>query len=412
MPDKDTKKNQQENTTPAVSATEDIQQQRKEALDKAIGQVTFNPDSTNIGSTEKAAIARQNLTDDQKRSLGVENAIHNAYSSPIQETSNRISEWETARNTLKAQDETAQRRGRSMQMIAGISDGLASLANLIGVGQGGTNIDMGTGSLTPLAQKIEAARQERKADIKSIDDRLDQYRNQLLQMQLAKGAALAQAQEKEAERAERKAAELRSFANQEKLAKLQIEAAAKGRQEGFAHDAKMQGERIKSQENISQKEIQARKDIAEMNAEADVNKYIIRYGNSAGKDKTQFVMNDPTTGNMRVINIADKSLNNILATYLPQAVKNGEITADEAEDAKNWRSNEVSKTNLLGMVNKSKTMRMALLTAVGEEAEQQEDKSGEQTPHYPGGQVPYYLSGSPLATAGSWQDAYPEPSKK
>lgn len=412
MPDKDTKKNQQENTTPAVSATEDIQQQRKEALDKAIGQVTFNPDSTNIGSMEKAAIARQNLTDDQKRSLGVENAIHNTYSSPIQETSNRISEWETARNTLKAQDETAQRRGRSMQMIAGISDGLASLANLIGVGQGGTNIDMGTGSLTPLAQKIEAARQERKADIKSIDDRLDQYRNQLLQMQLAKGAALAQAQEKEAERAERKAAELRSFANQEKLAKLQIDAAAKGRQEGFAHDAKMQGERIKSQETISQNEIQARKDIAGMNAEADVNKYIIRYGNSAGKDKTQFVMNDPTTGNMRVINIADKSLNNILATYLPQAVKNGEITADEAEDAKNWRSNEVSKTNLLGMVNKSKTMRMALLTAVGEEAEQQEDKSGEQTPHYSGGQVPYYLSGSPLATVGSWQDAYPEPSKK
>jgi hypothetical protein len=205
MPDKDTKKNQQENTTPAVSATEDIQQQRKEALDKAIGQVTFNPESTNIGSMEKAAIARQNLTDDQKRSLGVENAIHNAYSSPIQETSNRISEWETARNTLKAQDETAQRRGRSMQMIAGISDGLASLANLIGVGQGGTNIDMGTGSLTPLAQKIEAARQERKADIKSIDDRLDQYRNQLLQMQLAKGAAMAQAKERASDAAREQA---------------------------------------------------------------------------------------------------------------------------------------------------------------------------------------------------------------
>lgn len=205
MPDKDTKKNQQENATPAVSATEDIQQQRKEALDKAIGQVTFNPDSTNIGSMEKAAIARQNLTDDQKRSLGVENAIHNAYSSPIQETSNRISEWETARNTLKAQDETAQRRGRSMQMIAGISDGLASLANLIGVGQGGTNIDMGTGSLTPLAQKLEAARLERKADIKSIDDRLDQYRNQLLQMQLAKGTALAQAQERASEAAREQA---------------------------------------------------------------------------------------------------------------------------------------------------------------------------------------------------------------
>lgn len=201
MPDKDTKKNQQENTTPAVSATEDIQRQRKDALDKAIGQVTFNPDSTNIESMEKAAIARQNLTDDQKHSLGAENAIHNAYSSPIQETSDRISEWETARNTLKAQDETAQRRGRSMQMIAGISDGLASLANLIGVGQGGTNIDMGTGSLTPLAQKLEAARLERKADIKSIDDRIEQAKNQLMQMKLSRGTAVAASQEKAAERA-------------------------------------------------------------------------------------------------------------------------------------------------------------------------------------------------------------------
>lgn len=201
MPDKDTKKNQQENATPAVSATEDIQQQRKEALDKAIGQVTFNPDSTNIGSMEKAAIARQNLTDDQKRSLGVENAIHNTYSSPIREMSDKISDWEKAKNTAQKQDEVAQRRSAAFQMAAGISDSLAALGNLIGVSYGGSHIDMGTGSLTPLAQKIEAARQERKADIKSIDDRLDQYRNQLLQMQLAKGAALAQAQEKEAERA-------------------------------------------------------------------------------------------------------------------------------------------------------------------------------------------------------------------
>lgn len=169
MPGKDTIKNQQENTTLAAPST-DIQQQ-------------------------------QTPTDDQNSPSNVETAIQNAYSSPIQETSKRINEWETARNTLKAQDETAQRRSAAFQMAAGISDGLAALGNLIGVSYGGSHIDMGIGSLTPLAQKIEAARQERKADIKSIDDRLDQYRNQLLQVQLAKGTAMAQAKEKEAERA-------------------------------------------------------------------------------------------------------------------------------------------------------------------------------------------------------------------
>ena len=48
---------------------------------------------------------------------------------------------------------------------------------------------------------MEAARLERKADIKSIDDRLDQYKNQMLQMQLAKGNAVAAAKAKEADRA-------------------------------------------------------------------------------------------------------------------------------------------------------------------------------------------------------------------
>lgn len=385
MPDKDTKKNE----TP----TQDVQELREKEADLGkLERVSAPSVSTGADDLTNAALNRQSK---QEESTKITNAISDAYYSPIRDLTNKTSEMLAKRNAIKEQDEVAQRRGRSMQMIAGISDGLASLANLIGVGQGGTNIDMGTGSLTPLAQKLEAARQERKADIKSIDDRLEQANNQLMQMKLAKGTAIAQAKEKEAERAERKAAELRSYANQEKLAKLQIEAAAKGRQEGFAHDAKMQGERIKSQEIISQNEIKARKDIAKTNAEADVSKYAIRYGSSNSKDKTQFVMDDPVSGNMRVIDIGDKSLNNILATYLPQAVKNGEITADEAEDAKNWRSNEVSKTNLLGMVNKSKTMRMALLSAVGEEPEKEDS---EETPNQTGGT--------------SWQEAYPDPSQK
>ena len=91
----------------------------------------------------------------------------------------KISELEEHKKKLLEQDETAKRRGRSMKMIAGISDGLASLANLIGVGSyGSSHINTGD-ALTPLDKKLEAARLERKADIKSIDDRLDQYRNQV-----------------------------------------------------------------------------------------------------------------------------------------------------------------------------------------------------------------------------------------
>lgn len=82
-------------------------------------------------------------------------------------------------------------------MIAGISDGLASLANLIGVGQGGTNINMGTGALTPLQQRVEAARLERKADIKDIDERLEQYQRQLDQMKMQKGVAISQQRDKD-----------------------------------------------------------------------------------------------------------------------------------------------------------------------------------------------------------------------
>lgn len=130
-----------------------------------------------------------------------EDLLNKTYDDESQRLGGLIGELEAKRKDALAQDETAQRRGRSMQMIAGISDSLASLANLIGVGKGGSNIDTTKGALTPLEQKLEAARLERKADIKSIDDRLDQYRKQMNQVKMQKDAALAgyyQQKEKEA----------------------------------------------------------------------------------------------------------------------------------------------------------------------------------------------------------------------
>lgn len=376
MPDKDIKKNQQGNTT-------------------AASVVSTQGDTNNTTTTvpEKTSAAMKTLDETSGNTLKT-----------LGENVNTLVGEQTK---AKENDKIAQRRERSMQMISGISDGLASLANLIGVGgYGASNIDLSGAMTNPkLQEKFELARKERKADIKDIDDRLEQKRRELLEMQTRFGLAKAEQLQREQSARDAKEEAAAGRAHSEKLAKMQIEAAAKGRQEGFAHDAKMQGERIKSQETMSKNEIQARKDIAKMNAEADVSKYAIRYGSSNSKDKTQFVMDDPVSGNMRVIDIGDKSLNNILATYLPQAVKNGEITADEAEDAKNWRSNEVSKTNLLGMVNKSKTMRMALLSAVGEEPEQEDS---EETPkaNYNPNSFLYQTGGT------SWQDAYPDPSQK
>lgn len=332
-------------------------------------------------------------------------SIAQAYYSPIKDLSKKTEEMVKARDAAKAQDEVAQRRGRSMKMIAGISDGLASLANLIGVGQGGTNIDLGAGSLNPLSQKLEAARLERKADIKSIDDRLEQARQQMLQMQLAKGKDVAAAEERERERKLREDAEIRAQEFQEKLLQTKITADKESQKAAQEFQASENEQNRKHQQKLTDAEIQGRKDIARLNNEAEANKYQIQYGTGGGKDNTPFVLNDPTTGEMRSINIKNKSIDDILATYLPMALKLGEISQEEADDAKNWRSNEVSRTNLLGMVNKSKIMREALLLAAGEKPYEEEKKTDPV-------QTPAYNPNAFLYQAPSWENAYPDPSQK
>lgn len=164
---------------------QEIEEQKKIAKEKALQPINAN--------LPKAKATIQGPS-------AAEQAITKAYDDNIKATDLLISDWEGKKARATKQDETAQRKARNMQMIAGISDGLTSLANLIGVAHGGTNIEMGTGALTPFQQKMEAARLERKADIKSIDDRLEQYRNQMRQMQMAKGTAVAQQKAAEAER--------------------------------------------------------------------------------------------------------------------------------------------------------------------------------------------------------------------
>ena len=198
MADPKKKKTEAAETTPTVAET-----RKKEAemgtLDRvSTPAVSDAPKKTAKGlkgedikvddTLTKSALAR---LEEQEKEKKVENTIKDTYNTTMSDFGARISEMEEAKKKAKEGDEVAQRRARSMQMVAGISDGLASLANLIGVaGYNSSNINTGS-ALSPLAQKMEAARLERKADIKSIDDRLEQYRNQFDQIRMQKGSALA-----------------------------------------------------------------------------------------------------------------------------------------------------------------------------------------------------------------------------
>lgn len=225
-------------------------------VDKTLPKVKTQIDlSGAINSDTTSALAAG------KEQLGLSpeaQSIAQAYYSPIKDLSKKTEEMVKARDAAKAQDEVAQRRGRSMKMIAGISDGLASLANLIGVGQGGTNIDLGAGSLNPLSQKLEAARLERKADIKSIDDRLEQARQQMLQMQLAKGKDVAAAEERAAEASRQQA----RFEAEMAFRKSEAERQARQHKETLeasntnaAEDRKLRKTQIQNDYNIRMKQL-------------------------------------------------------------------------------------------------------------------------------------------------------------
>lgn len=219
MPDKDTKTPEElEKMTAAERMSYDIQQRQK----------GVNP----TAKTEDIDFAQKISDDAQAGKPGIgkpadpivtvttptktpEERIEEAYRDPLKNLGDYIKDFETQKNTLKEQDEVAKRRAGSLRMIAGISDGLAALANLVGVaGVKGAYASNQTleGASTPLAQRLEAARLERKGDIKDISDRLDAYKAQRDALRLQKGTALAELEIKR-EDAQR-AAEAAAAANQ------------------------------------------------------------------------------------------------------------------------------------------------------------------------------------------------------
>ena len=366
---------------------EQIKEQRQVAIDKAIEKVSLDANNAS-DTTTQAAINRQNLTDEQKSTLAVTNAIHNAYSPTITSMGNTITELENVRKNAKAQDETAQRRSRNMQTIAGISDSLASLANLIGVGQGGTNINMGTGALTPLQQKAEAARLERKADIKSIDDRLEQYKNQLLQMKMQKGAALAgyaqKKEEKASDRAYDAAKTKDAQAFQQRILALQqahaAEEAAKGRAHESAENAltRTHQEKMNKADNESREAIANANNVQEQaNAAAKKPKEEFNLPDGKGgeaiyslpKERAEAIMNDfENIINKDILDPTNTELKAAKERY-DELVRNRPFLGGDTEAIKDARKALIS----LSPTMREKIMKYGTKAAVAPKKEEEED---------------------------------------
>ena len=141
--------------------------------------------------------------------------LRKAYDPQIEALGTTIGEMQKAYDKAKEQDKVTQRRERNMQMIAGISDGLSALANLIGTGSyGSSHINLKEAFANPVLQKkFEEAQKERKKDIKDINERLSQKEKELLAMKLAYGKDVSSLlADKE------KAAEDRAFRTSERLA--------------------------------------------------------------------------------------------------------------------------------------------------------------------------------------------------
>lgn len=271
MPDTDAKKIQQENSTPApvVSTTQ-------EEL-----KLVETPDDMG----EKAQVLASSES---------EKIITQSYDDSISQLGRTITGLEERKKQAQQQDEVAQRRSRNMQMIAGISDGLASLANLIGVAHGGSNIDLGTGSLTPLQQKVEAARLERKADIKDINDRLEQYQKQLNDIKLQKGIAVAQQKSRDLaeEKAERRHKEDLDFRKERaRVSDSQWQQTFDANKENAAADRSLRQTQITNDYNLRLKQLNQSAEQAGLKGS-----YPILIGDNEMLDIPKEKVNDSTIG--------------------------------------------------------------------------------------------------------------------
>lgn len=119
--------------------------------------------------------------------------LDDTYGGTLKEYGEVIKKLEEERKTAQKEDEVRSRRESNMQMISSLVDGMSGLANLIGVSNGASHIALPS-STALLDPKFEAARKQRKADIKDINTRLDQKLKELTAVKEKYGATKANLQ--------------------------------------------------------------------------------------------------------------------------------------------------------------------------------------------------------------------------
>lgn len=111
-----------------------------------------------------------------------------------------LADYNQRMEALKKQDANAEKRNNAYRYIAGLGDTLSSLANLVGTAHGAQNQkQVYNGSA--LAEKAEAARNERKLEMDELDKRISEMRQRQREMQAA--GTLAEAQLKAKQERER-----------------------------------------------------------------------------------------------------------------------------------------------------------------------------------------------------------------
>lgn len=111
-----------------------------------------------------------------------------------------LADYNQRMEALKKQDANAEKRNNAYRYIAGLGDTLSSLANLVGTAHGAQNQkQVYNGSA--LAEKAEAARNERKLEMDELDKRISEMRQRQREMQAA--GTLAEAQLKAKQEKER-----------------------------------------------------------------------------------------------------------------------------------------------------------------------------------------------------------------
>lgn len=168
--------------------------QPKPATTPAQNPVTTNV-STNGANTSGTNGSTTTTTPQDEKSKAM-NILDTSYADTLKAYGGLVEKLEEEKRVAKENDAIARRREANMQMISSITDGLAGLANLIGVSKGASHINLQS-STAALDPKFEAARQQRRADMKDINTRLEQKANELAAIQERYGTAKASLQAKD-----------------------------------------------------------------------------------------------------------------------------------------------------------------------------------------------------------------------